>query len=198
MRSADLRRASFRVRIVGFAIVLGFLLLGARAAHLSLVDERGHDLGPRQAKTVLRLAPARGAITDRSGAELAMTVPAPSVYAVPKQVSDPRAAARALAPILGMSPGFLEARLGLGGMGRHTPPGMRRAAISRGSRRIPPFASAAVAAASCIAVTLTPWPKDTVAWSTGRQRFQLRRRPGDSSGKPLPVRAPKPSAVSMP
>jgi cell division protein FtsI (penicillin-binding protein 3) len=115
MRGADLRRAIVRVRIVGLALVLGFLLLGARAAHLSLVDQRGHDLAPRQAFTVLRLAPARGAITDRSGAELALTVPAPSVYAVPKQVNDARAAAHALAPLLGMSASALEARLSLGG-----------------------------------------------------------------------------------
>ncbi len=115
MRSADLRRATVRVRIVGIVLFVGFLLLGARAAHLSLVDPRGHDLAPRQALTVLRLAPARGSITDRSGAELAMTVPAPSVYAVPKQVGDARAAARALAPVLGLSASFVESRLTLGG-----------------------------------------------------------------------------------
>lgn len=115
MRGADLRRAIVRVRIVGLCLVLGFLLLGARAAHLSLVDQRGQDLAPRQAFTVLRLAPARGTITDRSGAELALTVPAPSVYAVPKQVKDAAAAARALAPILGVKTSALEARLSLGG-----------------------------------------------------------------------------------
>ncbi|MFI5320550.1 MAG: penicillin-binding transpeptidase domain-containing protein, partial [Myxococcota bacterium] len=115
MRSADLRRAIARVRIVGVALLLGYCLLGLRAAHLSLVDERGERLAPRQAHAVLRLAPARGAITDRSGAELAMTVPAPSVYAVPKQVSDPLATARALAPLLGMSVRAIEARLTLGG-----------------------------------------------------------------------------------
>lgn len=115
MRGADLRRAIVRVRIVGLVLVLGFGVLGVRAAHLSLVDQRGHDLAPRQAFTVLRLAPARGTITDRSGAELALTVPAPSVYAVPKQVRDARAAARALAPILGMRARTLEARLSLGG-----------------------------------------------------------------------------------
>jgi cell division protein FtsI (penicillin-binding protein 3) len=115
VRSADLRRAIARVRIVGVALLLGYCLLGLRAAHLSLVDERGERLAPRQAHAVLRLAPARGAITDRSGAELAMTVPAPSVYAVPKQVSDPLATARALAPLLGMSVRAIEARLTLGG-----------------------------------------------------------------------------------
>jgi len=115
MRSADLRRATRRVRIVGLFVFAGFFLLGLRAAHLTLVDERGSALGPRQARTVLHLAPARGAITDRSGAELAMTVPAPSVYAVPKQVADAPATARALSPVLGVSPRFIESRLTLGG-----------------------------------------------------------------------------------
>jgi cell division protein FtsI (penicillin-binding protein 3) len=115
MRSADLRRATVRVRIVGLALVLGFLLVGARAAHLSLVDPRGHDLAPRQAFAVLHLAPARGTITDRSGAELALTVPAPSLYAVPKQVKDARATARALAPVLHAAVASIESRLTLGG-----------------------------------------------------------------------------------
>ena len=115
MRGADLRGAIVRVRVVGLALVLAFLLLGVRAAHLSLVDTRGHDLAPRQADTVLRLAPARGAITDRSGAELALTVPAPSVYAVPRQVEDAAATARKLAPVLGMDARALAARLSLGG-----------------------------------------------------------------------------------
>ncbi|HEU4427594.1 MAG TPA: penicillin-binding protein 2 [Myxococcota bacterium] len=115
MRSADLRRATRRVRIVGVFVLAGFFLLGLRAAHLTLVDERGSALGPRQARTVLHLAPARGAITDRSGAELAMTVPAPSVYAVPKQVADAPATARALSRVLGASPRFIESRLTLGG-----------------------------------------------------------------------------------
>ena len=90
MRSADLRRATLRVRGVGAALLLCFGLLSVRAAHLALVDPRGHDLAPRQTSTVLRLAPARGAITDRNGAELAVTVPAPSLYAVPSQVTDAR------------------------------------------------------------------------------------------------------------
>jgi cell division protein FtsI (penicillin-binding protein 3) len=115
MRGADLRSAIVRVRIVGVLLVFAFLLLGARAAHLSLVETRGHDLAPRQALAVLHLAPARGAITDRSGSELALTVPAPSVYAVPRQVADVHGAARALAPILKMEPRALAARLSLGG-----------------------------------------------------------------------------------
>lgn len=115
MRSADLRRAVWRVRLVGLAMLVGFALLGVRAAHLSLADVRAQELAPRQAQTVLVLAPARGSITDRSGAELAVTVPAPSVYAVPKQVADPRGTARTLAKLLGLSTQVVEKRLRLGG-----------------------------------------------------------------------------------
>jgi cell division protein FtsI (penicillin-binding protein 3) len=43
----------------------------------------------------------RGAIVDRDGDELAMSVPMTTVYADPYQVSDPRAEAQALAPVLG-------------------------------------------------------------------------------------------------
>ena len=63
--------------------------------------------------------------------------------------------------------------------------------------RMPPFASAAVATASWIGVTDMPCPKATVAWSTGRQRDAARSMPADSSGKPLPVRSPKPKRRSI-
>jgi cell division protein FtsI (penicillin-binding protein 3) len=43
----------------------------------------------------------RGAILDRNGDELAMSVPMTTVYADPYQVGDPLAEARALAPVLG-------------------------------------------------------------------------------------------------
>jgi cell division protein FtsI (penicillin-binding protein 3) len=45
----------------------------------------------------------RGAILDRNGYELAMSVPQTTIYADPHQVSDPLAEASALAPILGIS-----------------------------------------------------------------------------------------------
>ncbi|TMA29194.1 MAG: hypothetical protein E6J87_20095, partial [Deltaproteobacteria bacterium] len=62
---------------------------GARGA-------RGPPGGLRRA-----LLPDRGSIVDRNGAGLALTVEAPSVYAVGREIGDPAAAARALAPILG-------------------------------------------------------------------------------------------------
>jgi cell division protein FtsI/penicillin-binding protein 2 len=78
MRAADLRGVSLRARLTGAALVLGFLALAGRAAHLSVIDRRGFERGRAQTGTVLRLAPARGTILDKSGAELAVTAPAPS------------------------------------------------------------------------------------------------------------------------
>ncbi len=111
MRSADLRSAANRLRVVGGFLVAAFLVLAARAAYLSVIDERGAQLGRMQTGTVLRLAPARGAIVDRRGRELAVTVLAPSVYAVPRAVEDPAAAARALSRALGLPASSLQKRL---------------------------------------------------------------------------------------
>ena len=114
MRSADLRRAVLRVRIVGLVLLACFVLLGVRATVLSLVPSKAHELAPKQAYTVLQLAPARGVITDRRGAPLALTVPAPSLYAIPKRVEDVPTTARALAKVLGTKDRAIEERLRLG------------------------------------------------------------------------------------
>jgi cell division protein FtsI (penicillin-binding protein 3) len=111
MRSADLRRSAARLRAVGVVLVAVFAGLAVRAAHLSVIDGRGERRGESQTDTVLRLAPARGVVTDRSGAELAVTVSAPSVYAVPRAIADPEATARALARALGGDAGALRRRL---------------------------------------------------------------------------------------
>jgi cell division protein FtsI (penicillin-binding protein 3) len=76
-----------------------------------VIDVRGVRRGESQTGTVLRLAPARGVVTDRSGAELAVTVSAPSVYAVPRAIADPDATARALAGALGGEARALRRRL---------------------------------------------------------------------------------------
>ena len=112
MRSADLRRASGRVRLVGAALLLAFGLLAVRAAHLSVIDDRGRRLGEAQTGTVLRLAPARGTVVDRHGAALAVTIPAPSIYAVPREVDDASDTARQLARALGRGRGTIAKRLG--------------------------------------------------------------------------------------
>jgi cell division protein FtsI/penicillin-binding protein 2 len=53
----------------------------------------------------------RGAIFDRDGAVLVRSLPSQSVYAVPAIIADPRAAAKALAPLLHLHPAELESSL---------------------------------------------------------------------------------------
>ena len=62
MRASDVRFTARRVAVAQAALLLAFLALAARAAHLSLFDERGSLLGERQSHAVLTLAPERGAI----------------------------------------------------------------------------------------------------------------------------------------
>jgi len=111
MRAPDLRGPGLRLRVVGVGLLLLFALLAARAADLAVLDGRGAARGARQTGTVLRLAPARGTILDRDGAELAVTIEAPSVYAVPAQIDHPAATARSLARVLHASPAKLRKRL---------------------------------------------------------------------------------------
>lgn len=111
MRSADLRRSGLRVKGIGVLLILAFGILTVRAAHLTVIDSRGEARGDSQTVTVLRVPGARGAITDRHGAELALTIEVPSVYAVPSQIGDLEATTRALAKALGHSRDSVRARL---------------------------------------------------------------------------------------
>jgi cell division protein FtsI (penicillin-binding protein 3) len=100
MRSADLRRSRVRLRVAEGFLLLAFLGLGARAAHLSLFDSRATQRGEDQVFSVLRLAPLRGLIVDRHGVELALSTEAPSVYAIPSVIEDHEKTAAALARTL--------------------------------------------------------------------------------------------------
>ncbi len=101
MRAADLRPLRARLRIAETAVLAAFLALTVRAAHLTLLGERGEQRGERQLVTALSLPPERGRIVDRQGTELALTVAVPAVYGVPTAVQDPAATAAELARILG-------------------------------------------------------------------------------------------------
>ena len=97
MRAADLRPLRIRLRIAETIVLGAFLVLTLRAAHLTLLGERGMKRGESQLVTGLSLPPERGRIVDRSGNELAMTVAVPSIYAVPGEVQDTAATATELA-----------------------------------------------------------------------------------------------------
>ena len=111
MRAADVRKSARRVAIARAALLGTFAVLAARAAHLSVFDERGAELGDDQVERMMTLLPDRGSIVDRNGAGLALTVEAPSVYVEGRGVRDPDAAARSLAAILGVDRREIAGRL---------------------------------------------------------------------------------------
>jgi cell division protein FtsI (penicillin-binding protein 3) len=100
MRSPRAQISLRRIGIARVVLIIPFFALGIRAAHLS-VEERGVARGEVQTRRVLEIAPGRGAVVDASGAELALTVESPSIYAIPSAIDDIDAAAARLAPILG-------------------------------------------------------------------------------------------------
>ena len=67
--------------------------------------------GDAQSLRTVTLAPERGHVVDRSGAALALSIDAPSIYAVPERLADPAEAARQLARILDIDRHRLEKRL---------------------------------------------------------------------------------------
>ncbi len=111
MRGAALIGPTRRVRLLGSLMLGGFLILAARAAHLTVFDSRGKGWGESQLAAVLSLPAPRGMILDRRGVELAITLQAPSVYVVPRDVEDKQATARALARVLGLNAELLATEL---------------------------------------------------------------------------------------
>ena len=116
MRSRRARIPRRRVGLTCALLLLAFVGLAARAVHLSVFDERGSILGERQRHSVLVLPPERGTIFDRTGKELALSVEAPSVYALPSELVSLDRAAHQLAPVLGVSTREIRTRL----RGRHS------------------------------------------------------------------------------
>ncbi|MCU0668847.1 MAG: penicillin-binding transpeptidase domain-containing protein [Myxococcota bacterium] len=112
MRAADLRPLRVRLRIAETLVLAAFLVLTARAAHLTLLGERGAARGESQLVTALTLPPERGRIVDRQGTEIAMTIAVPSIYAVPIEVKDADATTAELVEILGVDAKRTRERLG--------------------------------------------------------------------------------------
>jgi cell division protein FtsI (penicillin-binding protein 3) len=103
---------SWRSKLFVAMVGLGFLLLIARAAYVQIVGasfflKQGEI---RYART-LELPASRGRITDRNGLILASSVPAPSLWAIPKDFEADRAQRARLAKLLEMTPKELDAAL---------------------------------------------------------------------------------------
>ena len=110
MRSPDVRVSARRVAIARSMLLILVGVLCARAAHLA-VDERSARRGLSQTANAVTLPAQRGAVLDRDDTPLALTVDAPSIYAVASELKDVPGTARKLAGALRLDAGALEQRL---------------------------------------------------------------------------------------
>jgi cell division protein FtsI (penicillin-binding protein 3) len=95
---------------IGLAAAWSFMIL--RAAHVQILpNSRLKELQSRQYKTLIELPARRGLISDRSGKELAVTIPAYSVFADPKEIESPKRFANKVAKKLGYSPAYVYERV---------------------------------------------------------------------------------------
>ena len=92
-----------RLRLLLMFLVAGFAVLLGRAAWLQAVQAGSlSQLAAKQHRARVVLPASRGTIFDRTGLQLAIGEQATTIYADPRQVRDPRAAATAAARILGV------------------------------------------------------------------------------------------------
>jgi cell division protein FtsI (penicillin-binding protein 3) len=108
------RRKWIRIRIllVTAVILLTTGRIMARSYELQ-VSKHDHyaERSRNQYKRSVTLPPSRAPILDRNGAELAISVMVPSVYADPRDVKHPDSAAAVLAPVLGLEEPDLRGKL---------------------------------------------------------------------------------------
>lgn len=95
--------------------VAGGLWAGAvvgRLAYLAVLRHASYQaMALRQQQRVIEISPQRGAIADRNGQELAISLPVQSCFAVPPEITDPALVSHLLAPVLQMPQKDLEQKL---------------------------------------------------------------------------------------
>ena len=104
---------AWRSKLLVAMVGCGFAVLLGRAVYVQIVDAPFFlKQGEIRYGHTLELPASRGRIVDRNGLILAASVPAPSIWAIPKDLDgDARSRAR-LAALLGMTSAELERRLG--------------------------------------------------------------------------------------
>ena len=108
------RTPVWRSKFVVGVIALGFVGLAARAAYIQVI---GNAFFQRQGEVrfarTLELPANRGRILDRNGMILASSVPAPSIWAIPEDVSLTASQAQQLSKLLELPVAELNKKLGL-------------------------------------------------------------------------------------
>jgi cell division protein FtsI (penicillin-binding protein 3) len=101
-----------RTSFVVIVIVLWMVVIGGRLVYLQIYQhEFLSDRARRQQQAAVELNGARGLIVDRQGRELAHSLEVESFFYEPGEKTDERAAAQALAPLVGTDAAALEAKL---------------------------------------------------------------------------------------
>jgi cell division protein FtsI (penicillin-binding protein 3) len=116
-------------------IAVAFVAIAAKLVVIQGIQSaRYAAVGASEWKQTVTLPAERGAVLDRNGNDLAMSIPQTTIYADPHQVSDPRAEAEALSPILGVSVDALQTDMTRGGSFvylAHTVPDATAAAVQK-------------------------------------------------------------------
>ncbi|MDP4299729.1 peptidoglycan D,D-transpeptidase FtsI family protein [Leptothrix discophora] len=102
----------WRSRLVVLGVGLGFLVLLGKAVYIQAINTDFYlKQGESRYARTFELPPSRGRIFDRNGLELAGSVPAPSIWAIPKDFKADASQLQALSRLLGMNPRELNLRL---------------------------------------------------------------------------------------
>ncbi len=97
------RRNPYRLGIAEILFLAFFLVIGGRAIQLQVLQgDKLMRLGQRQHLKEWIVLPKRGALFDRSGEPLALSMESQSVYARPHRIHDPDKLSQALAKILNL------------------------------------------------------------------------------------------------
>ncbi len=90
-----------RILLAGLVLAAAGLALLAKSAFLQLLPQpRLSRLKERLFETTVKVTPRRGNIYDRSGRELAISIPSPSLFADPQRLKEPYFAAKKLSEAL--------------------------------------------------------------------------------------------------
>jgi cell division protein FtsI (penicillin-binding protein 3) len=94
--------ARIRIIMIGTFFGLLFVCVTARAFYLQILKhEEMIKRAEKQHQRIVPLTPARGAIMDRNGTQLAVSVEMDSCYGEPRHIQDVEGTAAVLAPLLG-------------------------------------------------------------------------------------------------
>ena len=97
------RTPVWRSKLIVFALALGFVGLGARAAYIQVINNNFFQRqGEVRYSRTLELPANRGRILDRNGLILASSVPSPSIWAIPEDADLDDAQRAKLAQLLDM------------------------------------------------------------------------------------------------